>query len=54
MKKASIHRLIVSLIVAGFGGNLTVESAHAIGAGPWRTIFKHIIPNVLSVVIIKA
>ncbi len=31
-----------------------IESAHAIGAGPWRTIFKHLIPNVLSAVIIKA
>jgi len=31
-----------------------IESAHAIGSGAWRTIFKHLIPNVLSAVTIKA
>lgn len=31
-----------------------VESARAVGAGPWHTIFRHIVPNVISPVIIKA
>lgn len=31
-----------------------VESAEAIGAGSWRTIFRHLIPNALSAVTIKA
>ena len=31
-----------------------IESAHAIGAGSGHTILKHIIPNVVSPVIIKA
>ena len=31
-----------------------VESARALGAGPWHTIARHILPNVISPVIIKA
>jgi peptide/nickel transport system permease protein len=31
-----------------------IESARAVGAGPWHTIFRHVIPNVISPVIIKA
>jgi peptide/nickel transport system permease protein len=31
-----------------------VESARALGASPWHTIVRHIIPNVISPVIIKA
>ncbi len=31
-----------------------VESAHAIGASRWRTIFRHLIPNAMSAVIVKA
>jgi peptide/nickel transport system permease protein len=31
-----------------------VESARALGASPWHMIFRHIIPNVISPVIIKA
>ena len=31
-----------------------VESARAVGAGPWHTIVRHIIPNIISPVVIKA
>jgi peptide/nickel transport system permease protein len=31
-----------------------IESARALGAGSWHTILRHILPNVLSPVIIKA
>jgi peptide/nickel transport system permease protein len=31
-----------------------IEAARAVGASPWHTIFRHVIPNVLSSVIIKA
>ena len=31
-----------------------VESARALGASPWHTIFRHILPNLMSPVIIKA
>ena len=31
-----------------------IESARAVGAGPWHMIRRHIIPNVISPVIIKA
>ena len=40
---------VLSLRVQDF-----VESARAVGAGPWHTIVRHIIPNIISPVVIKA
>ncbi|MFW6060352.1 MAG: ABC transporter permease [Phycisphaeraceae bacterium] len=31
-----------------------VESAHAIGAGPWRTILRHILPNSAAPLLVQA
>lgn len=32
--------------------NLYVESAHAIGVGKWRILFRHILPNALSPIVV--
>ncbi len=39
--------------VLGIKGNVYVEAARAIGASNWRVMYKHILPNIMAVVIVS-
>jgi len=44
-----VEGIVLSLRERGF-----IEAAHAIGASKWRIIFKHLLPNSLSPIIVQA
>ena len=44
---------IMRSAVIGIKGNVYVEAAQACGASTWRLLFRHILPNIMAVIIIN-